>query len=39
MNEPKEQISWLMETGKAPPKSGDIRRQLFWIAIKKLTSL
>lgn len=27
VNEPKEQISWLMETGKAPPKSGNIGRQ------------
>lgn len=27
VNEPKEQTSWLIETGKAPPKSGNIGRQ------------
>lgn len=27
VNEPKEQIFWLIETGKAPPKSGNIGRQ------------
>lgn len=39
VNECKELISCLLQTGKAPSKPGGIKRQYFWIVIEKLTSL